>query len=223
MSDAAGRATLARFADLPARERFHVHVRWRSCPMAAVASAVPAIGRILEVGCGHGLFSQFLVASAPGRQVTGVDIDAHKIDLARAAQAGHERLDFQVTNPGELPNGPFDAVVIVDVLYLLSDTQRDDLLGAAVLRLAPGGVLVVKEVGTEPPWKARLASFQERLSTGVLGITAGSHQGFESADVLADRLGACGLETTVTPLHAGRLHPHVLVTGRAPTPGGGTP
>jgi 2-polyprenyl-3-methyl-5-hydroxy-6-metoxy-1,4-benzoquinol methylase len=216
VTDAAGRATLARFAGLPAGERFHVWLRWRSCPMEAVAAVVPASGHILEIGCGHGLFSQYLVASAPQRRVTGVDIDPHKIEMALAASDGDERLDFAVSAPGDLPGGPFDAVVIVDVLYLLSTDERERLLAAAAASLAPGGALVVKEVGTSPAWKARIAAVQEQLSTRVMGITAGRHQGFEPASALAARLTAHGLETTVMPLHAGRLHPHVLVVGRAP-------
>jgi SAM-dependent methyltransferase len=221
VTDAAGRAALARFAALPARERVHVWVRWRSCPMPEVANAVPADGHILEVGCGHGLFSQFLVASAPGRRVTGIDIDPHKIAQARAAAHGHDRLEFAVVAPGELPAGPFDAIAIVDVLYLLTPAERDALLADAAARLAPGGVLVVKEAGTTPRWKSRLAAAQERLSTGVLRITAGSHHGFESGEALAARLEACGLATEVTPLDARRLHPHVLVVGRAAgTPAG---
>jgi 2-polyprenyl-3-methyl-5-hydroxy-6-metoxy-1,4-benzoquinol methylase len=219
MTDAAGRVAVARFATLPARERFHVWLRWRSCPMERVAATFPARGHILEVGCGHGLFSQFLVAAAPGRHVTGVDIDPHKIALAQMAAAGQERLDFHVMASGDLPDGPFDAIAIVDVLYLLAPDERDALLGAAAARLAAGGALVVKEVGTQPAWKARLAGGQERLSTSVLRITAGRHRGFESGDALAARLAQCGLTTTVTPLDDGRLHPHVLVVGQSPHTG----
>jgi len=66
-----------------------------------------------------------------------------------------------------------------------------------------------------PAWKARLASAQERLSTGVLGITAGRHHGLESLEVLADRFRRAGLvDVSVTRLDRGWLHPHGLVTGR---------
>lgn len=206
--------TLARYARLGVADRLHVQVRWRSCPMAQVAARVPRRGTILEVGCGHGLFSNYLADTAPGRHVVGVDIDARKIALARSTIAEGDRVRFDTIADGELPPGPFDAVVIVDVLYLFTPAQRDAMLAAAAERLAPSGVLVVKEVGTEPRWKARVAAVQERLATGVMGITEGEHHGFESEQVLADRVAATGLSVTSWRIDAGRLHPHVLVVGR---------
>jgi 2-polyprenyl-3-methyl-5-hydroxy-6-metoxy-1,4-benzoquinol methylase len=185
--------------------------------MAAVEARVPRHGAILEVGCGHGLFTHYLADTAPQRHVVGVDIDARKIELARSTIGAADRVRFDTIADGELPGGPFDAVVIVDVLYLFTPAQRDAMLAAAANRLAPGGVLVVKEVGTEPRWKATIAAVQERLATGVMGITEGEHRGFESAEVLAARVQATGLSVSTWPVDAGRLHPHVLVIGRRDT------
>lgn len=176
---------------------------------------MPASGRVLEVGCGHGLVANYLADGSAARTVVGVDIDPRKIAAARASLRPGDATTFAVVRPGELPDGPFDAIVIVDVLYLLDDAARDALLVTAVTRLAPDGVLVVKEVADSPRWKARIAAAQERLSTGALGITAGSHHGFDPPSVLGDRLrrAGCG-DVGVRPLDRGRLHPHVLVTGR---------
>ena len=210
-------ATLARYSGVGIADRLHVHLRWRSCPMPAVEARIPRSGTILEVGCGHGLFTTYLADTASGRTVVGVDIDARKIELARSTVTSADRVRFDTIADGELPPGPFDAVVIVDVLYLFTPVQRDAMLAAAASRLAPGGVLVVKEVGSEPRWKARVAAVQERLATGVMGITQGQHHGFESGQALAGRVAAVGLTTTSWRIDAGRLHPHVLVVGRRDT------
>lgn len=223
MTDPAARRTLDRYRSAPRGVRLHVAVRWRSCPMAATADLVPAGGDVLEIGCGHGLFSCYLVERDPRRRVVGVDIDPRKVEAASAAAAGGSWPEgttpprFELTMPGELPPGPFDTVVIVDVLYLLDDEQKDGLLTAAASRLRPGGTLVVKEVASTPRWKARVAAAQERLSTGILGITAGSHHGFDTPERAAGRLGGVGLvEVEVTRLDRRRLHPHVALTARRP-------
>jgi len=214
-------ATLARYRTAGWAARLHVAVRWRSCPIPEVAAAVPATGRVLEIGCGHGLVANYLADTSTQRVVVGVDIDPTKIAAAEASLRPGDSTTFATVAPGELPAGPFDAVVIVDVLYLLDGAGRDALLTAAAGCLAPGGVLVVKEVADTPRHKARIAAVQERLSTGVLGITAGTHHGFDAPSVLAGRLRSAGCDDVdVRPLHAGRLHPHVLAVGRRPAEAG---
>ena len=210
-------ATLERYRTARLGDRLHVAVRWRSCPIPEVAVAVPPAGRVLEIGCGHGLVANYLADTSSERVVSGVDIDGAKIAAARASLRPTDTTTFATVAPGELPAGSFDAVVIVDVLYLLDSDGRDALLASAVAHLAPDGLLVVKEVADTPRWKARIAAAQERLSTGVLRITAGTHHGFDAPAVLADRLRRAGcVDVEVRPLDAGRLHPHVLAVGRHP-------
>ena len=71
-------------------DRFHVAVRWRSCPFAQVEQHVPRAGRVLDLGCGHGSFALYLAARSAERTVTGVDVDADKLAAARQA-AGRGR------------------------------------------------------------------------------------------------------------------------------------
>lgn len=71
----------------PPGDRLHVRVRWLTCPFPALEREVPLAGDVVEVGCGHGLLSLYLAACSPARRVVGVDVDAAKLDLARAAAA----------------------------------------------------------------------------------------------------------------------------------------
>jgi SAM-dependent methyltransferase len=218
--DGAGARALALFDDAPPGDRFHVRTRWRTCPFAAVERAVPRHGRVLEVGCGHGLLSLYLGLSSPHREVLGVDIDAGKIDLAANAAA---RLDgdeahvrFAKVEPDGFADGSFDAIVIADVLYLLPAAARATLLERAAQHLVAGGRLVVKEAGVRPRWKATLTVAQELLATRVLRITEGEQVEFVAPEELAAVLRAQGLDTTVRRVDRGYLHPHVLLEAAAP-------
>jgi 2-polyprenyl-3-methyl-5-hydroxy-6-metoxy-1,4-benzoquinol methylase len=197
----------------------HVRGRWASCPVPAVEAEVPRAGRVLEVGCGHGLVSVHLALTSPARRVTGSDIDGRKIDFARVAvEAVPEgsRPSFVHRPDGSLPDGPWDAIVVVDVLYLLPAAAETDLLDACVAQLAPGGVLVLKETDVVPRWKHRLATLQEHVATRILRITAGSTVSFTPIDVLAGSLRERGLEVRTRRIDRGYLHPHALVVAARP-------
>lgn len=80
--------------------------------------------RVLEIGCGSG---RLLAALEPSRGV-GVDLSARAIAAARASHAGRN-LHFLEGDGGDAAllasaGGPFDAIVLVNVVTQLEDVQR---------------------------------------------------------------------------------------------------
>jgi 2-polyprenyl-3-methyl-5-hydroxy-6-metoxy-1,4-benzoquinol methylase len=201
--------------------RAHVAVRWASCPFPEAEKATPRSGRILELGCGHGLFSVLLATESHERQVLGTDIDAGKIDTAEAAaaQARAQGADvrFELAQVGEIAAGPWDAIAVIDVFYLLdADTQRT-LVARLVAELAPGGVLVLKEMDVEPRWKHEWNRFQETLAVRLLHITAGAEMTYLPASLLAGFAIDAGLDLVESRRVDRRsVHPHHLIVARRP-------
>jgi 2-polyprenyl-3-methyl-5-hydroxy-6-metoxy-1,4-benzoquinol methylase len=219
-TEPAARRALALYDDAPRGDRFHVRFRWWTCPFTAIEAQVPATGRVLEVGCGHGLLALHLALAGPGREVTGVDIDEHKIELAQRAAArlgpDEAQVAFAVVEPDGFAAGRYDAIVIADVLYLLRPEARRALLAECVEHLAPGGVLLVKETDRLPRWKGALTVAQEKLATRVLRITEGDEVSFAPPGEFVDQLRAAGLDVSLERVDRGYPHPHVLIVARAP-------
>ena len=221
----AGRAALALFADAPLGMRLHVHARWRTCPLAAVAAHVPSRGAVLDIGCGHGLFASYLALDAVGRRVVGVDLDERKLagaaSIVERVRARGGSLALELAPGGAVPDGPWDAITVVDVLYLLPGDAQRDLLERAAARLAPGGRLLVKEMAPSPRWKARWNTTQETLAVKVVGFTASESTGFTfvAPAEMQSWLAACGLEVTAVPLDRGYPHPHHLLVATRPGDG----
>jgi SAM-dependent methyltransferase len=111
---------------------------------AAIASALPPGGDVLDLGCGTGAVLEGLLAlEACFGTYTGVDLSPAMLVRAHA-KLGHvpgtrfERLDLR-TEP--LPDGPFDLIVSAWALEHLPEPGT--VVAAARARLRPGGRLVL--------------------------------------------------------------------------------
>ena len=199
--------------------RLHTAIRWWTAPFEALETEIPRSGKILEVGCGHGMLTTFLALSSADRTVVGVDIDAQKIELAQESvsrlRQGEATVSFVHRPSGEIltTEGGWDAIVFADVLYLIAPEDRSRLLSDCIAALAPGGRLIVKEVNTEPRIKAFVAQLQEFLATRVLRITHGDALDFPSASDIEELMVAGGLKARVSRLDKGYFHPHCVVVG----------
>ncbi|MFF4589359.1 class I SAM-dependent methyltransferase [Streptomyces sp. NPDC001388] len=99
-------------------------------------------GELLDLGCGTGSLS--LLAAEQGHRVTGVDLSAPMIDLARAKLAGRDAV-FLLGDAAAPPVGErrFDTVLVRHVLWALPDPARVLAHWRGLLR--PGGRLVLVE------------------------------------------------------------------------------
>jgi SAM-dependent methyltransferase len=134
----------------------------------------PRLDAALECGCAEGHFTERLVRRA-GR-VTSVDISS--IALARAAarapSARFLKADLLTWEPGG--DGPYDAVLLADVLYYLDRPGVSAEFGAFFPRAAswlkPGGRLLLAHGFAGPKEEAHRRSFRERFEAAGLRLRA---------------------------------------------------
>ena len=212
------RTLLSGYSALTVRDRLHLSVRYLVCPLHKIAAHVPDEGVIVDVGCGHGLFAQILGRLGPKRRVLGFDLDAHKIGLAAqlsAAGSGFANLEFQVADAAQAQVPPAQAVTILDVLYLVPYAAQEKLLADCAAKLAPGGVLLLKEIAERPRWKFWANWLEESLMVRVLRLTAGRGGFyFRTRAQWQQLLAGLGLEVATVDLDRGYYHAHVLFVGR---------
>lgn len=118
-----------------------------------IGQYLPATGAVLDIGCGFGLFSLYYAASAPGRFLRGLDVDARRIGIARRA-AARLGLDNVVYEEGDARDFKADAEVaaayMLDIVHHVPPSAVPPLLTALRRSLPPGGRLLVKDVDTRP-------------------------------------------------------------------------
>ena len=131
-----------------------------------IGQYLPASGAVLDIGCGFGLFSLYYAATAPGRFVRGLDLSARRIAMARRA-AGRLGIDNVSYEQGDARDFKGDsgvaAVYMLDIVHHVPPATVPPLLAQLRRCLAPGGLLIVKDVDTRPAPKRWFTWTLDRL------------------------------------------------------------
>jgi len=116
------------------------------------------VGRILDLGCGAGSLTEFLLDAFPESRAVGVDVDAAILLLARprlerfGPRAELLHRDLRDTSWAEGLGAEFDAVVSATALHWLSSASLVQLYRRLPGVLAPGGVFLnADHIGSDSP------------------------------------------------------------------------
>jgi 2-polyprenyl-3-methyl-5-hydroxy-6-metoxy-1,4-benzoquinol methylase len=157
---------------LPPFERVYSRIRFsilRPKLLSVMDLLLPDEGRILDVGCGFGLFAAYFGQTHPRREIVGIDPNARRIAMAERVARSLD-LPRHTFIAGDVRDakleGRFDAVYVLDVMHHIpADAQRGVLTRLHDL-LVPGGVLVMKDITTEPHHQLLFTEALDRLMVG---------------------------------------------------------
>jgi cyclopropane fatty-acyl-phospholipid synthase-like methyltransferase len=121
-----------------------------------IGQYLPATGPVLDIGCGFGLFSLYYAATAPGRLVRGLDVNGRRLAQARraAARLGIENVQYEEGDARDFKgDAGVAAAYMLDIVHHVPADSVPPLLRRLHRSLAPGGMLLVKDVDTQPAFK----------------------------------------------------------------------
>ncbi|MGY1727438.1 class I SAM-dependent methyltransferase [Geodermatophilus sp. SYSU D01062] len=152
--------------------------------------------RVLDIGCGAGLYLAAVLEAAPDATGIGVDVDPDAAALARrtlserglADRASVAVVDIREVlaagRPGALTDD-IDLALLANAVYYVPVDERVELLRAVARLLAPGGALVVVTTVAGPQLFSRHLDLLLRAQEGRMELPA--------VDVLLGQLREAGL------------------------------
>ncbi|MFL5813186.1 MAG: class I SAM-dependent methyltransferase [Bdellovibrionia bacterium] len=159
---------LSRYQGISLGTRAFLTLRWKLTPYLAMARHLPRQGKILDLGCGHGLLALALALESSDRQVHGIDHDAARVEAANTASQGIPNLKFQKGNVLDPPPGHYQGIAMIDVMHYFEPKLQEKIFRQAFDALDPQGCLIVREVD---PAGGGLASWFNRFYEKVATMT----------------------------------------------------
>jgi len=134
------------------------------CPLDVAAEMVPEGSRVLDVGCGAGLWLRWLARDRRIASGVGIDVSARTVAIAAACADGEDALRFEHTDAGApWPDGTFEVVTAIDVLHHVPPEAQQPFV--ATLAEKARRRVVLKDVAPTPRWRAWANALHDFLMT----------------------------------------------------------
>ena len=156
-----------------------IALRWLLTPYLKIASTLPATGKIIDLGCGHGLMAYALAQESPGREILGIDHDSQRIACAKRAFHGKSQLQFFVGDLRDFLKESHEGIIAMDVLHYLNEDNQRNMMQTAFANLSSNGLFVFRDVDIENGILSRWARAQEKIMTRI-GFTKATELHFQT-------------------------------------------
>lgn len=212
---AAVRRAFRTYDALPRSARGFALARYAIAPLGPLTDELGTLrGRVLSLGSGLCMVERYLVEVNPDITFEGIDLDADKAALIEATRHRSPRVELATGDAMDLTGRTgYAAVLVCDAIHHLPPDRHAGLAADMAAAVAPGGVVVVKDLDVAPRWKHEWNRVHDRLVAGPDPITC------RGVDEMAGLLEGAGLVVERAERTERRWEPYAHYVVRARRPG----
>jgi uncharacterized protein len=107
---------------------------------------------------------------SPERDITGVDYDEEKIEVANHCFGKNERIRFVASDVMQFSFEKYDGIIMADMLHYLQPEEQKKIIGQSMSSLNPGGKLLIREGNKELEGRHQGTRLTEFFSTSLFGF-----------------------------------------------------
>jgi 1-acyl-sn-glycerol-3-phosphate acyltransferase len=149
---------------------------------------LPKQGKILDAGCGYGFMSYMLQFAAKEREITGIDYDDEKIEVATHCFSKNEEINFKSADITTFHFEKYDGIVLADVLHYLPAARHKEVVENCIQSLNENGILLIRDGNSEMAERHKKTKRTEFFSTKFFSFNKTTENGlsFISASFIRD-------------------------------------
>lgn len=125
-------------------KKLFARARFWYAPYIEVEQLVPKIGKIIDLGCGEGVLTNYLGLSSKSRVILGIDMDKKRIKDADHEVRNVSFISGDITK-FKIPS--CDSILIFQVLHHLHSKKiQEEIIKRCANSLRKGGKLIIVEI-----------------------------------------------------------------------------
>lgn len=154
------------YSDASMLTRLYIRMRWHLFnKFEELEALIPDSGKILDLGCGYGIFTSLLALNSKKREIVGLDCLKARIKIAQKTQDKTSmKIKYYSGDIIDFEFEKFNAITLIDMLYYLQFDSQIRLMHTCYEALEEGGILLIKDFNRRPFWKFYLFYIQEILA-----------------------------------------------------------
>lgn len=129
-----------------------IWARCRIAPFEKIIKYTPEKGNIIDIGCGYGMFSNYMSLKRPKCNILGIDFNKKRIDENNKTIGNRKNIRYECTDVKNLKLNSCDVICIIDLMHHIDFNKQEELLKECYQKLKKGGKLIFKEIDKKPLW-----------------------------------------------------------------------